>query len=120
MNIKILGFISEGKENAISAQRLAEISGARSERCLRGDIAELRKAGKSSAAARPGIVGRPRETRFVILSSEWKAMRSECLARSRQPAKHCSRWKDKPALRTCKSYKDRARDPPGAGFVVLV
>lgn len=46
MNKTILGFIPEGKENAIPAQRLAEISGARSERCLRGDIAELRKAGE--------------------------------------------------------------------------
>ena len=46
MNRRILGFIPEGKEHAISAQRLAEISGACSERCLRGDIAELRKAGE--------------------------------------------------------------------------
>lgn len=46
MNKNILEYIPEGKKNAISAQRLAEISGARSERCLRGDIAELRKAGE--------------------------------------------------------------------------
>ena len=46
MNRKILEFIPAGKINAIPAQRLAEISGARSERCLRGDIAELRKAGE--------------------------------------------------------------------------
>ena len=46
MNKHILEYIPEGKEHAISAQRLAEISGARSERCLRGDIAELRKAGE--------------------------------------------------------------------------
>ena len=46
MNKRILEYIPEGKEHAISAQRLAEISGARSERCLRGDIAELRKAGE--------------------------------------------------------------------------
>ena len=46
MNRKILEFIPAGKNNAIPAQCLAEISGARSERCLRGDIAELRKAGE--------------------------------------------------------------------------
>lgn len=46
MNKHILEYIPEGKKNAISAQRLAEISGARSERCLRGDIAEFRKAGE--------------------------------------------------------------------------
>ena len=46
MNRRILEYIPEGKKNAISAQRLAELTGARSERCLRGDIAELRKAGE--------------------------------------------------------------------------
>ena len=46
MNREILEYIPAGKINAIPAQRLAEISGARSERCLRGDIAELRKAGE--------------------------------------------------------------------------
>lgn len=46
MNRNILKYIPSGKKNAISVQRLAEISGAKSERCLRGDIAELRKAGE--------------------------------------------------------------------------
>ena len=46
MNKRILEYIPEGKKNAISAQRLAEITGAKSQRCLRGDIAELRKAGE--------------------------------------------------------------------------
>ena len=46
LNKKILDFIPRGKKNAISVKRLAEISGARSESNLRGDIAELRKAGE--------------------------------------------------------------------------
>ena len=46
MNKHILEYIPEGKEHAISAQRLAEISGAKSQRCLRADIRELRKAGE--------------------------------------------------------------------------
>lgn len=39
-------YIPEGKKNAISAQRLAEITGAKSQRCLRADVRELRKAGE--------------------------------------------------------------------------
>lgn len=54
MNRGILEYIPEGKKNAISAQRLAEISGARSERCLRGDIAELRKAGEIICSSSAG------------------------------------------------------------------
>ena len=46
MNKHILEYIPEGKEHAISAQRLAEITGAKSQRCLRADIRELRKAGE--------------------------------------------------------------------------
>ena len=46
MNKRILEYIPMGKKNAISVQRLAEISGARSESCLRSDVAELRKAGE--------------------------------------------------------------------------
>ena len=58
MNKNILEYIPEGKKNAIPAQRLAEISGARSERCLRGDIAELRKAGEIICSS-PGGYYRP-------------------------------------------------------------
>ena len=46
MNKHILKYIPEGKEHAISAQRLAEITGSKSQRCLRADIRELRKAGE--------------------------------------------------------------------------
>lgn len=46
MNEHILKYIPEGKANAISAQRLADLSGAKSQRCLRADIRELRKAGE--------------------------------------------------------------------------
>lgn len=46
MNKRILEYIPEGKKNAISAQRLTELCGAKSQRCLRADIRELRKAGE--------------------------------------------------------------------------
>lgn len=46
MNNHILKYIPLGKKNAISAQRLADVSGAKSQRCLRADIRELRKAGE--------------------------------------------------------------------------
>lgn len=54
MNKHILKYIPEGKEHAISAQRLAEITGAKSQRCLRADIRELRKAGELICSSTAG------------------------------------------------------------------
>ena len=54
MDKKILDYIPEGKEHAISAQRLAEITGAKSQRCLRADIRELRKAGELICSSTAG------------------------------------------------------------------
>lgn len=54
MNQRILDYIPRGKENAIPAQRLAEITGARSVRGLRADIADLRTAGAIICSGKEG------------------------------------------------------------------
>ena len=58
MNTKLLEHIPSGNQNAVSVQRLAELTGARSERCLRADVRELRKAGELICSS-PGGYYRP-------------------------------------------------------------